>query len=257
MTKNSSLKKAARAFQRANPGVPFPAALAAVDHARPPAPARSWSHGQSPWIRSLPAETPTRCYLCGKTTSIVSFGDLRVDQGRVQMYCDHTDCDARETEIVIVDDGVTATAQRSDVRILAQFPPVTDRPEWTFGPGIGWAAGTSPHARVSGQRMPCLFCGEVSCVPAPTDPARDGGRLRLRCNNTGCAVIDDEVLVTRDGTGYAGDRPDVEALRALRPPRRRSARLTGPVEIVPVVDPYPPSDQTVLDRRRSGPLPWD
>jgi len=257
MTKNSSLKKAARAMQRANPGLPFRAARAAVDHALPPAPPRSWSHGQDLWVRGLPEDTPTRCYLCGKTTSIVSYGDLWVDQGRVQMYCDHTECDARETEVVVVDDGTAATAQRSDVRILTHYPPVTDRPEWTFGAGNGWMAGTSPHARSSGQRMLCLFCGDASCVPAPTDPAADSGRLRLRCTNTACAVIDVEVLVMRDGTGYAGFREDVEALRSLRPPRRRVGRTTGPIEIVPVVDPDPPSDQTVMDRRRSGPLPWD
>lgn len=257
MTRNSSLKKAARAMQRANPGLPFPAARAAVDHALPSAPPRPWSHGQDLWIRGLADDTPTRCYMCGKTTSIVSYGDLWVDQGRVQMYCTHKDCDARETEVVVVDDGTAETAQRSDVRILAHYPPVTDRPEWTFGAGGGWMAGTSPIARTSGQRMPCLFCGAVSCIPAPTDPSADTGRVRLRCTNTGCAVITVEVLVLRDGTGYASHRADVGALRALKPPRRSAGRTTGPLKIIPVVDPHPPTDQTVMDRRRSGPLPWD
>ncbi|WP_342314748.1 hypothetical protein LIX17_25115 (plasmid) [Mycobacterium avium subsp. hominissuis] len=173
MTKNSAQKKAARALQRTTPGINFNAAMAACDDRRSPSPKRAWTHGQQPWVRTTPEGAPTRCYLCGRTSSIVSFGDLPVDHGRVQMYCEHHQCDARETEVIVVDDGSPATVQRSDVRILAHFPPVTDRPQWWEpDPRRTWAAGTPPHVRSSGQRMPCLFCGDVSCTVAPaTSPA--------------------------------------------------------------------------------------
>lgn len=258
MTNNSSLKKAARALQRANPGIPFPVAMAAVDRTRPPAPARMWSHGQQPWIRTLDPETATRCYLCGNTTSIVSFGDLAVDQGRVQMYCEHWQCDARETEIVIVDDGTTATAQRSDVRILAHFPAVTKRPRWwDDDPRRVWAAGTAPHVRSSRQRMPCLFCGALSCVLAASDVSADVGRVHLSCTNQTCTANEVAVLPMRDGSIHTRRRADVEAIYALKPPRRHRGTIVGSLEIVPVVDPDPPSDATVLQWRLTGPVPWE
>lgn len=257
MTKNSSHKKAARALQRTTPGVNFNAAMAALDHKRPPAPARTWTHGQQPWVRTLPEGAPTRCYLCGRTSSIVSFGDLAVDRGRVQMYCEHHQCDARETEVIVVVDGTPATAVRSDVRIMAHFPSAADRPRWWEpDPRRTWASGTPPHVRSSGQRMPCLFCGALTCTVAPGDIAGDTGRIRLRCDNGACDVVEVEVVPIRDGGG-AGFRPEVEALQALQPPRKHHGRLTGPLEIVPVVDPDPPSDEAVLQRRLSGPVPWE
>lgn len=259
MTKNSSHKKAARALQRAKPGMNFNAALAALDRRRPPGPARSWAaHGQDPWVRTLDDGTPTRCYLCGRTSGIVSFGDLPVDPGRVQMYCEHHQCDARETEIIVVDDGTAATAQRSDVRILAHFPPVTERAEW-WKPDARrtWAAGMTPHVRSSGQQMPCLFCGAISCVLASGDVAGDSGRVRLRCTNPDCAVRAVEVLPIRDGSVQTSDRAEVKALHALHPPRKRQGKMAGPVEIVPLVDPDPPSVETVLQRRLAAPVPWE
>lgn len=258
MTKNSAQKKAARALQRTTPGINFHAAMAACDDQRSLVPSRAWTHGQQPWVRTTPEGTPTRCYLCGRTSSIVSFGDLPEDHGRVQMYCEHHQCDARETEVIVVDDGSPATVQRSDVRILTHFPPVTNRPQWWEpDPRRTWAAGTPPHVRSSGQRMPCLFCGDISCMVAPGDAAGDTNRIRLRCENPACAVVEVEVLPMRDGSVHTSARPDVTALYGLKPPRRHRGKVEGPIEIVPLVDPYPPSAQTILQRRLSGPVPWE
>ncbi|RDH75277.1 hypothetical protein DVS77_26620 [Mycolicibacterium moriokaense] len=257
MTKNSFHKKNARALQAANPGLNFHHAMAALDRSAPPPPGHAWAHGQQLWVRTLAEETPTRCYLCGRTSSIVSFGDLAVDHGRVQMYCQHHQCDAREVEVIVVDDDNEATRRRSDVRILAHYPPVTDRPRW-WEPDSRrtWAAGTTPHVRASGQRMPCLFCGALSCTLAPGDVARDSGRIRLRCHHGTCAVVEFEVLPMRDG-GDSSERPDVAAIYALRPPGTTRGEMHGPIEIVPLVDPDPPADETVLQYRRSGPVPWE
>ncbi len=85
-----------------------------------------WSAGDEPWIRRqsrLGAGSATdngggaQCYFCGENTLKRSFGDLSADAGRVGVYCDNSDCDAREITVVVDRDGAGA-GSRADVRTL-------------------------------------------------------------------------------------------------------------------------------------------
>jgi hypothetical protein len=171
--------------------------------------------------------------LCGKRTAIQSFGDLPTDHGRVQMYCENEHCDARETEVIVVDDGTTTTPGRTDVRIMARYGRVTTtRPSWWMEQvGRDWATGTVPSARTVNGKTTCLFCGEQTCTPSRNDVPADTERLRLHCTNPRCSVSEVEVIVTRDGTSWTRNRPDVKALDAIVPRRRRPWRPDRP-EIV-------------------------
>lgn len=79
----------------------------------------------TPAIRSADHDNPWRCPWCGQMTWIRSFGDLGQDLGRVQMYCDSSRCDSRETELLIVrGHGALAAPRagaRADVRALAKL----------------------------------------------------------------------------------------------------------------------------------------
>jgi hypothetical protein len=88
-------------------------------------------------IRTLGDREPVNCYMCGNRTAILSFNDLPTDHGRVTVYCEHVLCDARETEVIIVRDGTTTTPGRTDVRILDRYQPMTSRPAWQQGVGVG------------------------------------------------------------------------------------------------------------------------
>ncbi|WAJ47958.1 hypothetical protein OK015_28825 (plasmid) [Mycobacterium sp. Aquia_216] len=183
------------------------------------------------------------------------------DPGRVAVYCDNSDCDAREFEVVIVDDGTAATRNRTDVRILAHFPPQFVDPLWA-GPGEDWAAGTPPFARTRGGLVDCMFCGERSCRLSQGDIAHDDGRIRLCCSNNHCQVGEVEVLVMRDEVRSLGEeRPDVKALNALFVSRadRLAAELPpGAPRIFAFADFAAPADGVdPLAMRISGPVPWD
>ncbi|WP_180276510.1 hypothetical protein [Mycobacterium kansasii] len=257
MTKNSALKKDARAYQREHPGVRLADAMAAV---RRFTDTDTAAERAVPWIQR--ANARTTCYFCGRDSVIVSFGDLSEDHGRVEIYCENSDCDAREVEIVVIDDGTGATRNRSDGRILAHFTPDGNRPEWVgVGNGIDWAAGTVPFLRRSNSQVTCLFCGQLSCTLATDDVAADTGRLRIRCTHTGCSVQRAEAVLTRDGLLWASRRPVVKALAALFP--TRADRLTealppGELPIFPGSDFLEPADGIdPLQMRLSGPVPWD
>ncbi len=81
-----------------------------------------WESGTSPWFRSQAkmasrVDRPiARCYFCGEESAILSFGDLAQDHGRIEIYCDNGQCDAREMTI-IVERGEGAS-DRADVRLL-------------------------------------------------------------------------------------------------------------------------------------------
>lgn len=258
MTRNSSQKKAARDYQLANPGITFPAA---VRHVTGTTALNAWRLGQKPWVRTLAPQEPTDCYLCGEVTSIQSYSDIAADHGRVAMYCDNGYCAARESEVVIVEDGTEHTRARSDVQVLERFGPTPFRNRWPdedadLSP-VGWAPGISPHAREHPAR--CLYCGEMSCTVDPGDDAADTGRVRLRCANPKCAVKQFVVVVMRDGN-LASDRKDVRALHDLFPSQEVLDRQQGrheDLEPQPLSYSLDPADgYDPVQYRISGPLPW-
>lgn len=221
MTKNSAMKRAARAYQQAHPGTPFPVALRAVDTRSAggrPAPAADWSHGSTPWVRGVdgsPAGSEAIiCYLCGSSTMMRSWGDLADDHGRIQLYCDNPDCAAREVEMIVLEDGNPATGRRADVRALMAVRAEV-RSTIAQNEPDSWVTGTPPWARVIGEPVMCLFCGKRTCTPSPSDAVHDCGRIRWCCTNAQCDVQEVELIVMRDGTPRTVDRPDVSKLRDI------------------------------------------
>jgi hypothetical protein len=247
----ASHKEAAREYMRQHPGTTFPAAKRAVAH-RTTSVSDSAAPQAIPWFRrSLDKDNVAACYFCGDTTLIRSSGDLLVDPRRIQVYCDNDQCDARATEVVVVDDGTKATAARTDVRLLAKYGPVLDRPASSFIEEVGdWIPGATPAARAA--TSVCLYCGEASCRPTPADTAGDTGRIRLRCNNIDCNVIDVEVLVLNDGTPWNQGRGDVAGLDKIVP--RREGTEAGGVTFYSPAD-LRFTDEEILARRVSGPMP--
>jgi hypothetical protein len=256
MTKNSTIKKAARAYQQEHPGTRLADALIAVTHSDTGLVARQ--PGDKPAIRRRGQEAT--CYFCGEDTVVASFTDMLSDPGRVAVYCDNSECDAREVEVVIIDDGSEATRNRTDVRILAHFPPRFVQPAW-IGPGQDWAAGTPPYVRTHRELVGCLFCGEQTCRVSRYDFADDDARIRLCCSNNRCRVREVEALIMRDEVrSLSEQRPDVRALNALFVSRadQLAAELPpGEPPIFPVRDfAEPAAGVDPLAMRISGPVPW-
>lgn len=259
MTKHSELKRAARAYQAAHPGMRLADAIRAV--ARPEASdRRRWTPTATPWLRT-PGSGPADCYFCGQDTAIWSATDMPNDSGRVAVYCENPDCDAREAEVLVVDDGTDATPKRTDVRILAHYPPAPpQKPIFGPGPGAAWAAGTTPALRTTTEPLSCLFCGEDTCTVSRNDIAADNGRLRVHCTNARCAMREAEVLIMRDGTTGPQSRQDVKALRGLFVSRadQMAAQLPpGKPRVFPARDWAEPADGAdPLQMRTAGPVPW-
>lgn len=86
---------------------------------------KRWDFGWVPWIRTDEAPKHVLCYFCGETRAIISLGDKPEDRGRIQVYCDNADCDARIIDVIPMrtfqEDG-----RRADVQALNAI----DRP-WT------------------------------------------------------------------------------------------------------------------------------
>jgi hypothetical protein len=59
-----------------------------------------------------------QCYFCGGQTVTRSVSDIADDTGRIDLYCDNPDCDAREIAVIVCRDGHGAWG-RADVRALA------------------------------------------------------------------------------------------------------------------------------------------
>lgn len=78
-----------------------------------------WEAGTAPWIRRQPRDARARCYFCGEDSAVRSVTDAPDDQGRVEVYCDNTNCDARKMTVLVLQDGTRATIERADVRALA------------------------------------------------------------------------------------------------------------------------------------------
>lgn len=83
----------------------------------------TWDVGTSPWARVQDTTGKRRsdggmlCYFCGERTVMISFGDLPEDTGRLRLYCDNTQCGAREFTVLVERDGADAV-MRADVRAL-------------------------------------------------------------------------------------------------------------------------------------------
>lgn len=246
----SSHKEAARLFMREHPGTTFPAAKRAVARGAAVIPQSSAPH-PIPWLRRMVRENSASCYFCGDDTLIRSGGDLPVDHRRVEVYCDNDQCDAREIEVIVVDDGTEDTAARTDVRILTEYGPMVDRPASSLIEEFGdWIPGAAPAARA--KTSVCLFCGESTCEPAPADAAGDTGRIRLRCNNSHCDVIDVEVLVVRDGTPWTQGRDDIHGLDKIVP-RREGTQVGGITLYTPAALRF--TAEEILAHRISGLVP--
>lgn len=236
MTKNSAMKRAARAYQQAHPGTPFPVALRAVDTRSAgdrPAPAADWSHGSTPWIRrrvgSPAGSEAITCYLCGSSTMMRSWGDLADDHGRVQLYCDNPDCAAREVDLIVLRDGHPDTLRRADVQALDAITPTAHHPIQTLTVPDSWVAGAVPWVRTTEVSVTCVFCGKRTCMRSRADVVDDRGRVQLYCDNPQCDVREVELIVMRDGTPRTLVRPDVSKLREIDegPELRLSASSTG------------------------------
>jgi uncharacterized Zn finger protein len=83
-----------------------------------------WGPDQQPWIRQQVIENPSKrdttiaqCYFCGEMTAKVSWGDMTADNGRVEVYCNNHNCEAREV-VVLVERDSFAAGDRADVRAL-------------------------------------------------------------------------------------------------------------------------------------------
>jgi hypothetical protein len=86
-----------------------------------------WESGADPWVRraltidgwqSRPGKS-VLCYSCGKDSAKIASEDVSSDRGRVEVYCENTDCDARTVTILVQKDGAGAR-RRADVRALAR-----------------------------------------------------------------------------------------------------------------------------------------
>ena len=151
MTKNSALKRDARAYQREHPGTRLADAMRAVPRSTATDGAGPTGGRAKPWIQRTDVETG--CYFCGRDSVILSYTDLHEDHGRVEIYCDNGDCDAREIEVIIIEDGTSTTRNRTDVRILNHFGPDGDRPAGTNRSGRARdATRTRPGSRTRGAR---------------------------------------------------------------------------------------------------------
>jgi hypothetical protein len=89
-----------------------------------------WQSGQTPWIRRQNPVTPIQCLFCGEMTALLSIHDEQVDPGRLEIYCKSNECAARETVVLVVNDGTSETVGRADVRALDAL----DRPPSDHGP---------------------------------------------------------------------------------------------------------------------------
>ena len=78
--------------------------------------------GNQPWVRQNAQQLI--CPYCGKKELLVSYGDVKKDDLRVELYCDNTYCDVREFTIVAL--RTNGRVQRADVIALEEIDAGTD-----------------------------------------------------------------------------------------------------------------------------------
>ncbi|WP_431220103.1 hypothetical protein [Leifsonia xyli] len=104
---------------------------------------KGWGAGETPWVREQLSGDPfgargyAQCYFCGEHTAKVSGGDLPGDNGRVEIYCDNTSCEAREVAVVVLRDGSKADT-RADVRLLRAIDNDTHSTDWPPVEVVSW-----------------------------------------------------------------------------------------------------------------------
>jgi hypothetical protein len=103
--------------------------------------ARAWEAGSLPWLRALQSATfeepgvgYATCLFCGAESLKLSVSDLADDAGRLTVYCDNMDCEAREIEVLVTRDGGKAS-RRADVRALRAVDAGTATREEPAEPG--------------------------------------------------------------------------------------------------------------------------
>lgn len=131
MTKNSAKKKAARAYQAANPGTTFPAALQAVDHREYPAP------GEPVILDELwHVKDPGRWQPLGASTDLANrFGELarlgrsRIsgDEFRLAVDRDHLQHTVADVEPQDLSDRQEGVRRVTDVVTEDEFRELLDR----------------------------------------------------------------------------------------------------------------------------------
>lgn len=85
-------------------------------------PVGEWETNQRPWARrALNNNEKVPCYFCGEAAVILSYGDERKDNGRLELYCNNPQCDARETTILVMRGG--GSHLRADVKALQAVEP--------------------------------------------------------------------------------------------------------------------------------------
>jgi hypothetical protein len=94
-----------------------------------------WAAGDIPWFRRVwqsmrndPAQRRPTCLFCGARSLIVSYGDNPYDAGRIEVYCDSHDCEAREQIVLVRRDSENA-ARRADVRALRSVDTAGEPPD--------------------------------------------------------------------------------------------------------------------------------
>lgn len=121
-----------------------------------------WSAGGTPWLRALQSATFGEpgvgyavCLFCGAPALKLSMSDVDVDHGRLTVYCDNSNCDAREIEVLVTRDGGNAL-RRCDVRALtaidAGSPNVLPRIPGRLVP-VDAGAPSPDVGRIASRRM--------------------------------------------------------------------------------------------------------
>ena len=97
--------------------LPMPISARAVD-------GHTWDTDETPWLKGIQSSTLgepgmgyAQCLMCGAETLKLSSTDVWADTGRLTLYCDNMNCDAREMELVVTRDNGRAL-RRADVRAL-------------------------------------------------------------------------------------------------------------------------------------------
>ncbi|MFD8899902.1 hypothetical protein [Streptomyces ardesiacus] len=107
-----------------------------------------WEAGATPWLRRHQPKaeyssepSPVQCMFCGGQAVKRSATDYEEDSGRIELYCDNGNCDAREMILLVKRDGAKS-GLRADVRALrlvdegkldvhASYPPEMRFYSWT------------------------------------------------------------------------------------------------------------------------------
>lgn len=97
-----------------------------VSPLREAAPTGEWDPDQQPWARrALDNGETVPCYFCGEIAIIQSYSDNQADNGRLEVYCNSPQCDARETTVLVMRGG--GAHLRADVKALNSAEPPANR----------------------------------------------------------------------------------------------------------------------------------